>query len=141
MSRDANSDAPATAHGIRGKLDGTATQYGIEQKLSQPRCFRPVDAECFSKYSGLVPAARVRRIETVTLQLAEIEDGAVGIWQNGHADNSTDIPHVELAVPPIARYARVSTLVGPIKTGASPEQRPYSGMISGLLLGNRATTA
>jgi hypothetical protein len=86
VSRDANVDAPATAHRIRGKLDGTAAQYGLKQKLSQPRCARPVDAECFLKHSGLVPATRVRRIETVALQLAEIEDGAVAIWQNGHAD-------------------------------------------------------
>jgi hypothetical protein len=86
VSRDANVDAPAAAHGIQGKLDGTATRHGLKQKLSQPRCVRPVDAECFPKHSGLVPATRVCRIETVALQLAEIEDGAVGIRQNGHAD-------------------------------------------------------
>ena len=69
---------PPGVHRDRRDLAGAC---GFKQNVSQPRCVAPLKVEGLAEYPGLVPTARVRRAQAVVLDLADIEDGLIAVWQ------------------------------------------------------------
>jgi Zinc-binding dehydrogenase len=62
-------------------LEGFAGTCGLEQSIAQPRCIAPLKIEGLAEYPGLMPAPRMRGVQTIVLDLAHIEDCLIGIWQ------------------------------------------------------------
>ncbi len=66
--------------GILLILEGFGGTRGFQQSIAQPRCIAPLKIEGLAEYPGLVPASRVRGIQTVVLDLADIEDCLAAVW-------------------------------------------------------------
>jgi hypothetical protein len=52
-----------------------------EQSIAQPRCIAALKIEHLSEYPGLMPASRMRGVQTIVLDLAQIEDCLIAVWQ------------------------------------------------------------
>jgi len=63
------------------KARGVPGARGFEQNVSQPRRIAPLKVERLAKYPSLVSAARVRRTQTVVLELTNIEDSPIAVRQ------------------------------------------------------------
>ena len=79
VSRDRHIDAPTGSQRIRGQFDRFDVLHRLKQSRSQPRGVRPLGAKRIAKHPRFVTAARVRRVETIVLNLADIEDRSVAI--------------------------------------------------------------
>jgi hypothetical protein len=60
---------------------GLAGARGFKQNVSQPGCVAVLKVEGLAEYPGLVPASRVRWVQAIALDLADIEDGLLAVWQ------------------------------------------------------------
>ena len=66
---------------VHRNLGGIAGACGFKQNISQPSCVAALKVKGFAEYPSLVPAARVRRIHTIVLDLADIEDSLIAVRQ------------------------------------------------------------
>jgi hypothetical protein len=62
-------------------LEGLARACGFKQNISQPRCIATLQFEGLAEYPSLVPAAWVGRAQAIVLDLADIEDSLIAVWQ------------------------------------------------------------
>jgi hypothetical protein len=53
----------------------------FEQSIAQPRCIAPLKAKGLTEYPGFVPPPRMRRVQTIILDLAHIEDCFTAVRQ------------------------------------------------------------
>src|SRR5450631_733801 len=60
------------------RFDGTC---GFEQSIAQPRCIASLKIEGLAEYPSLMPASRMRGVQTIVLDLAHIEDCLIVVWQ------------------------------------------------------------
>ena len=67
--------------GVLPILEGFGGTCGIEQSIAQPRCITALKIERLSEYPGLMPASRMRGVQTIVLDLAHIEDCLIAVWQ------------------------------------------------------------
>jgi hypothetical protein len=67
--------------GVLPILEGFGGTCGIEQSIAQPRCITALKIERLSEYPGLMPASRMRGVQTIVLDLAQIEDCPIAVWQ------------------------------------------------------------
>jgi hypothetical protein len=54
---------------------------GFKQGVSQPRCVVALKIKRLAEHPSLVSTARVRRVQTIILDLADIEDGLIAMRQ------------------------------------------------------------
>ena len=60
-------------------LKGFGGTCGFEQSVAQPRCIAPLNIEGLAKYPGLMPTSRMRRVQTIVLDLTHIEDCLISV--------------------------------------------------------------
>ena len=68
---------PSVGH----NLEGFARACGFKQNVAQPRCIGPLKIEGIAEYAGLVPTSRVRRVQAIVLNFANIEDRPIAVRQ------------------------------------------------------------
>jgi hypothetical protein len=81
MSPDCHIKAPTAAPRVGFQLPGLVGARGIKQNTSQPPGVASLKVKCLVKYASLVSATRVRRVQAVVLDLADIEDRSIAVWQ------------------------------------------------------------
>jgi hypothetical protein len=67
--------------GIHRKRGGVAGMSCFKQNVTQPGCVAALEVEGLAKHPGLVPTARVRRVQAIVLDLANIEDSLITVRQ------------------------------------------------------------
>jgi len=60
-------------------LKGLAGACGFEQNITQPPGVTTLKVERLAEYPGLVPAARMRWVQAIVLDLANIEDRLIAV--------------------------------------------------------------
>jgi hypothetical protein len=68
---------PSVGH----NLEGFAQACGFKQNVAQPRCIGPLKIEGIAEYASLVPTSRVRRVQAIVLNFANIEDRPIAMRQ------------------------------------------------------------
>src|SRR6266851_1092416 len=81
VSPDGRIKARMASPRVGYKARGVPGARGFEQNVSQPRRIAPLKVERLAKYPSLVSAARVRRTQTVVLELTNIEDSPIAVRQ------------------------------------------------------------
>jgi len=84
VSRKGNVDPPTLACRIGFQPDWVGTTHGIQQGIAQPPSIRSSEAKRVTKDPSLVPTARMRRVEAIVFELAQIEDKFVAVRQASH---------------------------------------------------------
>lgn len=54
---------------------------GFEQSIAEPRCIAPLKTEGLAEYPSFMPAPRMRGVQTVVLDLAQIDNCLIALWQ------------------------------------------------------------
>ena len=67
--------------GVYCNREGFAGARGFKQGISQPRCVVALKIKCLAEHPSLVSTARVRRVQTIIPDLADIEDGLIAMRQ------------------------------------------------------------
>ena len=67
--------------GVYCNREGLAGARGFKQGISQPRCVVALKIKCLAEHPSLVSTARVRRVQTIIPDLADIEDGLIAMRQ------------------------------------------------------------
>src|SRR5271170_1573455 len=81
MSLDRHINPPMASPHVGFQLPCLIGARGVEQNTSQPRGIGSLKLECLAKYPSLVSTARVRRVQAVVLDLADIENRSITVWQ------------------------------------------------------------
>src|SRR5580704_1509651 len=71
------SRAPIAPPGVLPNLEGLAGACGFEQNVAQPRGVATLKIERVTEYPSLMPGARMRWVQAVVLDLADIEDSLI----------------------------------------------------------------
>jgi hypothetical protein len=79
MSPDCHIKAPTATPRVAFQLPGLVGARGLKQNSSQPPSVASLKVKCLMKYPSLVSAARVRRVQAVVLDLADIEDRSISV--------------------------------------------------------------
>ena len=62
-------------------LQGFAGTCGFEQSMAEPRCIAPLNPERLAEHPGLMPTPRMRGVQTIVLDLAQIEECLIAVLQ------------------------------------------------------------
>ena len=69
------------APNIGEHLCSIAGSCGFEQRISEPWRIAPLKVEGVAKHSSLMATARVQRAKAIVLDLANVEDRLIAMWQ------------------------------------------------------------
>jgi hypothetical protein len=74
-------------------LEGFTGACGFEQSVAQPRCIGPLKIEGIVEDVGLVPTSRVRRVQAIVRDFANIEDRLIAVRQTRrHSGRVASLP-------------------------------------------------
>jgi hypothetical protein len=76
--------APSSSKSIRASRLGGNIPNRRDKQITEPRGLAPLDTQCLAKDTRLMAPAHMRRVETIVLQLCDIEDNAIEGRQSRH---------------------------------------------------------
>jgi hypothetical protein len=109
-------------------LEGFGGTCGFEQSIAQPRCVAPLKIEGLAENPGLMPASRMRGIQTIVLDLAHIENCLIAVWQTLRhrgrlASHPVECKSISSSAPEKGgEYLDVQARYRPSDLGANAEQ-------------------
>jgi hypothetical protein len=81
MSPDRHVNAPPTSPNIKINSFGITGSGTAKQRITQPDCIGLAEPKCRAQNTGLMTTPRMSRIEAVVLDLPQVYDRSITIWQ------------------------------------------------------------